>query len=246
MLASRIILVMILAVEYIDGNQRTINVSNDNFCTSGEDDNSEMCYDQDNCSCNSLYQALANLTSNTLINITTDVTLFSLVTASDIVNVSIIGHSNPIVNCESAGGIHITFCHNCIIQGIVWDGCGSKNTDNNTEPMLKLNKSSNVKIQNCTFQNLMGQAIVLSEVSGEVNIRDCNFVNNSFYRDHGAIVNYVVSQLSQLLFTINNCNFTLNKGVKSLVYIENKNSDFNITIHHSIIFVTTKAHPFMW
>ena len=230
MLLSRIMLVMILAVEHIDGNQKIIIVSDDGFFNSGDDG---MCCVYGNCSCNSLDQALANLTSNTLINITSDVTLLSLVTASYLENTSIIGHGNPIVNCESVGRMQLTICHNCTIQGIVWDGYGSKITDNNTEPMLKLNKSSYVNIQNCTFQNLTGQAVVLSEVSGAVNIRDCNFVNNSYYRDHGAIVYFVVSQLSQLSFTISNCNFTYNKGAKSLVYIENKNSDFNINFHDS-------------
>ena len=233
MLLSRILLVMILAVKYIDGNQKIIHVSDNGFSTSGDDDNSAMCCVHGNCSCNSLDQALANLTSNVMINITTDVTLSSLVTVSHLENTIIIGHSNPIVNCGSAGGIHLSSCHNCIIQGIVWNGYGIKNTDNDTEPVSKLNKSSNVKIQNCAFQNLIGQAIVLSEVSGEVDIRNCNFVNNSYYRDHGAIVYYVVSQYSQLLFTISNCSFTHNKGAKSLVYIENKNSDFDITFHHS-------------
>ena len=232
MFLSRILLVMILAVEYIDGNQKIINIHVSDNAT-GDDNNSEMCCVHGNCSCNSLDQALANLTNNVMINITTDVTFSSFVTASNLENVTIIGHINPIVNCERSGRIHLTSCRNCIIQGIVWNGYGTKNTDNDTEPMLKLNKSSNVKIQNCTFQNLIGQAIVLSEVSGEVNIKDCNFVNNSYYRDHGAIVYYVVSQYSQLLFTIINCNFTHNKGAKSLVYIENKNSDFNITFHHS-------------
>ena len=233
MLLSRILLVMILAVKYIDGNQKIIYISDNGFSTSGDNDNSAMCCVHGNCSCNFLDQALANLTNNVMINITTDVTFSGVVTTSDLENISIIGHSNPIVNCGSAGEIHLTSCHNCIIQGIVWNGYGIEKIDNNTEPMLKLIKSSNVTVQNCTFQNLIGQVIVLSEVSREVNIRDCNFVNNSYYRDHGTIVYYVVSQYFQLLFTISNCNFTHNKGAKSLVYIENKNSDFNITFHHS-------------
>ena len=65
-----------------------------------------------------------NLTSNVLLNITTDVALISVIHASDLVNVSIIGHNNPTVNCRGVGGIHFTFCHNCIIQGITWDKCG--------------------------------------------------------------------------------------------------------------------------
>ena len=234
MLLSKILLAMILAVKYIDGNQKTIIVSENDFFTSGNDDNNETCCEYGKCSCNSLDQALANLTNNTMIYITTDVVLSSLVTASHLANVSIIGYSSPTVNCGGAGGgIHLTFCHNCTIQGIIWNGYGNENTDNYKEPTLKLSKSFNLKIKNCTFKNLIGQVIVLSKMSGEVNIRDCNFVNNSYYRDHGAIFYYAVSHYSQLLVAINNCNFTHNKDAKSLVYIENRNSDLNITFHDS-------------
>ena len=45
----------------------------------------------------------------------------TLINASNLENVSIIGHNNPIVNCKRAGGIHFNFCHNCIIQDITWD-----------------------------------------------------------------------------------------------------------------------------
>ena len=109
---------------------------NEDSGTSGEDDNCLTCCVYGNCSCSSLDHALANLTSNVLINITTDVTLSSLVTVSDLENVSIIGHNNPTVNCISAGGIHFTCCNNCIIQGITWDGCGTENISNDTEPGL--------------------------------------------------------------------------------------------------------------
>ena len=190
---------------------------------------------------NSLDQALANLTSNVLINIMTDATLSSVINSSHLENVSIIGHNSPTVDCKNVTGVHFASYHNSIIQGIVWNGCGSENTDNYTELIatLKLSKSSNVTIQNCTFQSSIGQAIVLSEVSEEVNIKDCNFVNNSNYRDHGAVIYYAVSQCFQHLFAIikiNNCNFSYNEG-QSLVYIENKisrcnASSFNITFHH--------------
>ena len=125
---SRILLLVV--AYYVDGNQRIIHVSelvsdNKDSVTSDEGDNSLICCVYGNCSCSSLDHALANLTSNVLINITTDVTLSSLVRVSDLENVSIIGHNNPTVNCRSVGGIHFTFCNNCIIQGITWDGCGS-------------------------------------------------------------------------------------------------------------------------
>ena len=60
-----------------------------------------------------------------LINITADMKLSSLTETSDLVNVSIVGHNNPTVNCINSGGIHIASCQNCIIQGMVWNRCGS-------------------------------------------------------------------------------------------------------------------------
>ena len=87
----------------------------------------EKCCVYGNCSCSSLEHALANLTSNVLINITTDVTLSSLVRASDLENVTIIGHNNPTVNCRNVSEIKFTFSRHLIIQGITWMGCGTDN-----------------------------------------------------------------------------------------------------------------------
>ena len=213
---SRIIPVMIFTVvmQSVDGNQKIVHVS-----------------DNGNCSCNSLDHALANLTSNVLINITTDVTLSSLVGVPDLQNVSIIGHKNPTVNCKIAGGIHLTFCHNCIIEGITWDGCGA---DSHTKPGIKFSSSSNVTIQNCSFQHSAGQAMVLKDVSGDVTISNCKFTKNSHYRGHGAAIHYSSNSTSQFVFTINNCNFSYNK-IKNLVYLES-----NLSIkHNKISFVNT-------
>ena len=237
LLLSTIMLAMMLAVavQYVDGNQKIVYVISydEDSITSGEDHNSDMCCVYGNCSCNSLDHALANLTSNVLINITTDVMLSSLVRASDLENVSIIGHDNPTVNCKHVGGIHFTFCNNCIIQGITWDGCGTENVDNYTKPGLKISNSTNVTIQRCAFTNSIGQAIALSAVSGIVNIHDCNFANNSYYTHHGAAIHYTSSrdttnQCSQYL-SISNCSFTYNEG-NSLVYIKNSISECNNNI----------------
>ena len=176
-----------------------------------------------NCSCSSLDHALANLTSNVLINITTDVTLSSLVTASDLKNVSIIGQNNPTVNCKSVGGsIHLNFCLNCIVQGITWDGCGTVHVAG-----LMLTNSSNITINNCSFQHSKGRAVSLSGISGDVNISHCNFAHNNHYRGHGAAINYSSSHYRNLsVFTIGDCNFTYNYAT-SLVYIGNNDITFS-------------------
>ena len=200
-----------------------------------------------NCTCNSLDHALANLISNVLINITTDVTLSSLIERSDLQNVTVIGHNNPTVNCK-AGGIYFTFCNNCIIQSITWDGCGIEMPYNLNEPGIKINYSSNVTIKNCCFQHSIGQALVLSEVSGDININNCDFVNNSHHRGHGAAIHYSymyngsISSYYQFMFTINNCNFTSNKHTKSLVYINSRLLKYHKIIFNNSIFFAIKVY----
>ena len=227
LLVTLAIVLVSLVVQFVDGSQRIVYVSepigdDEDLSTSGDGDSNLMCCVYGNCSCNSLDHALANLASNVLINITTDVIFATLINASNLENVSIIGHNNPTVYCKRPGGIHFNFCHNCIIQDITWDGCGRE-----TEPGLKLRDSSNIVIEQCSFQYSKGPAIVLSGVSRHVNISHCNFIHNIHYRGHGAAIHYSSSNVTndlQLFLAISNCNFTNNKNAKSLVYIENKMS----------------------
>ena len=195
----------------------------DSNVVNGEDDDSCICCVHENCSNSSLDQCLANLTSNILITITTDVTLSSLVIASNLSNVSIIGHNYPTLNCKDVGGIHFAFCHDCTIQGITWDGCGSS-----VEPVLEFSYSSNVSIQNCTFQHLLGQAVVLLGLLGDVNICDCKFTNNSNYMGHGVAIQFSSNDTRnsfQYVLTISRCNFSYNT-MNSLIYFEKARLNF--------------------
>ena len=237
MASIKLVIILTIVIQYVDGYKRIVQVSgpfNDDkdFFTSGDGD-FFICCVYGNCSCNSLDYALTHLTSNVLINITTDVTLSSLATVSDLENISVIGHNNPTVNCRKVGRIHFNFHHNCIIKGIIWNGCGTK-----VEPGLKLSYSSYITIQNCSFRHSVGQAVVLSKVTGDVSINHCQFEYNNHYRGHGAAVHYSSSNVTnhlQPLLTISNCNFTNNKRAKSLVYIENRISKHadNVILYYS-------------
>ena len=237
-----LVICILQLVHYCDGNQRVVYISES---ISNDDNSSEfkdICRVYGKCSCSSLDHALADLnnTSNVLINITTDVTLSSLIKVLYIENATIIRHNDPTVNCTNPGGIHFGFCHNCIIEGIIWDGCGVDNIDNHTEPGLKMSNSSssNVTMKNCSFQYSRGQVVLLSNLSGDVHISHCNFVHNNHYKGHGAAIHYssnnIISFYQLTLFTINDCNFTDNKHAKSLVYIENRISKHNLTIHRQL------------
>ena len=174
-----------------------------------------------NCSCPSLYSALANLTNNVLINITTDVKLVSIVTLSDLANVTIIGHNNPTINCDNSGGVHFMNCSHCVIDGITWEGCGTGNNVGNNDPVLKFVNSSSILIKKCSFQHSIGQAVVLSGVSGNVSITYCNFASNEQYKGDGTSIHQSSKNTPlnpSLRFTITNCKFLYNKRAKSVVY----------------------------
>ena len=245
MASVMLVIVLAIAIQYAEGNQRIVQVSEllnnrEDLYGSSEDNSSLSCCVYGNCPCSSFDHALSNLTSNVMINITTDVMLTSLIEVSGLRNVSIVGYNNPTVNCNNFGGLQFTFCHNCIIQGITWDGCGTESNETYAKPVLRLRYSSNITIQNCSFQHSMGQAVVLEEVSGDVNINHCQFVYNSHYRGHGAAMHYSnkVRNHTQPLLTVRYCNFSYNKDSKSLVYIMSRISHHNES--NNIIFHCSK------
>ena len=171
---TTVTLLLAVYIQYIRGFERVIVVSESNvdddvqvsydedvFVTSGTGSGSgshvfegslTLCCIYGNCSCPSLYTALANLTSNTLINVTTDVVLSSIIPLVDLANIKITGHNDPTVNCHNSGGLHFVSCHNCIVNGITWDRCGDTNIRSNKSnfPVLKLINCSNITIENCS------------------------------------------------------------------------------------------------
>ena len=199
--------------------------------------------------------------SNYFLNISTNETFSSIISLSGLYNITVSGHNNPAITCINGGGLHFDSCHNCTIEGINWKGCGT-----NSSAALKFYNSSNVTIHNCVFQQSLGQAIVLSEVSGDVNIRHCRFVNNSQCKGHGAAIHYTAaSDTVYHTLTINNCSFTCNKGDVSIVYVKGSSntsqnryflsdseflqntgvplyvSNQNLNIHYNVVFMENEA-----
>ena len=168
---------------------------------------------------NNLNQDLDALTSNGVINILKDAMLLLTVRLRDLQNISIIGHNNPIVNCDNAGGIHFENCRNCTIIGITWEECG---IEEGSKPAIKLGHSSDVIIRECTFRHSAAQALALTEMSGNVTINGCRFVFNNHYAGHGTAIHYLskIKHYSEFQLKINNCNFTHNgMTAKSIVWI---------------------------
>ena len=236
------VIILTLFIELIQGYERVIVVvteSDDCHDLSSDDENDRVtrsssfgndsyvsetsCCVYGNCSCPSLYSALVNLTSNVLINITTDMKLSSIVILSDLTNISISGYNNPTVYCTNSGGLHFISCNNCTVEGITWEGCGARNINdgNNVYPVLQQFNSSNIIIKKCTFQHSIGQAVALYEMSGDIKIDNCNFLSNKQYRGHGtAIYCYSSSYTSPNKFTFTNCIFSSNEGGQSVTYFQ--------------------------
>ena len=224
---------MTVFIQYIEGFDRVIVVTDSRDDIGNQDETvtrvmrsgRNSCCIYGNCSCQSLYGALVNLTSNVLINITTNAELSSIIQRVNLANVTITGYNNPTVNCNNSGGLHFISCSNCTIEGITWKKCGSRNIsdDENAYPVLQLTNSSNITIQNCSFQHSVGQAVVLLGVSGDVNIKYCSFSYAKQYKVHGTAICYSSNNnykliVSPLNIIVSNCNFFNNKEAKSIVY----------------------------
>ena len=187
------------------------------------------------CQCDEFNRDFKN---NSVINITNAVILSSNVSFNKLTNISLIGDNNPSVYCINGSGLTWMYSKNIVLKGITWIGCGSNTVSSRVSnihsemhsseqtsvlmnPVIHLQFSLNISIQNCSFLYSEGPAVVLSEVSGETNITHCKFVNSSSYSDHGAAIHYTSNDTANSLFTISNCSFAYNNA-KSLVYLENR------------------------
>ena len=141
-----------------------------------------------NCFCEVIDSVLASLTSNVQIDLSANMTLPTIISLSDLNNISMIGYHNPTINCNNNGGIKFTFCHNCTIKGITWDSCGAENINDSSTTVVEFHHSTSITIQNCTFQHSIGQAVVMLQVSGTVKIYHCQFLRNKNYKGHGTAI----------------------------------------------------------
>ena len=169
---------------------------------------------------------IENISSNSVVIITDNITLSSSIQLTELDNISLIGYNSPSIYCENDGGLQFTSCTNVTITNITWHR--QINNDRNLPAKIKFYNSSNITIDHCTFQQSVGQAVVLSEVSGVVNIKHCKFLNNKYiFREHGTAIYYSSScnDVSEDKLIISNCYFTDNTGIVSLIFLENLNSN---------------------
>ena len=128
----------------------------------------------------SLDRAVSSLTNNATIRITGPNMLKSNATVRHLDNVAIIGNGISTVDCVNIGAIHFISCNNVSITGVNWERCGSNNEL--SYPGISFYKSSNVTIQNCSFNYSLTQAIVFSQVSGDIYINNSVFTYNTQHK----------------------------------------------------------------
>ena len=203
--------------------------------SSGAGDSRKCCGVPSNstATCETFTLALRNLKNNTLVNVTRNVALDSFEALVNLEFVTIIGHNNPTVNCSNEGGLKLSTCLNCTIEGITWVGCGSIVTKHTSQPVIQVHNSSNITIQNCSFLRSKGQAVLLSDVSGKVSFSHCKFTDNTDYGKDGVAIHYSSSATvkSELVLIVNHCNFSRNgkRSGRSIVHIGKS------TLYNSII-----------
>ncbi|XP_065896012.1 probable outer membrane protein pmp9 [Dysidea avara] len=231
-------------------NNQTTNETEDDVSDSGSDEDEIPCCNIETIILStgvySIDDVLNNVTtSNTIINISTDVVLSSIVTIEGLNNITIIGQGNPTVNCNDIGSVKFVSCDNVTIEGVNWKRCGSTKLSAYTG--IQFYNSSNIFIKDSSFYNSTGQAVVLSNMSGNVYINNCQFTHNNYHKGHGAAIYYTSSpeQSTQVQLVINNCNFTFNGPAESVVYIANSNNKVNdhISLLQNSTFTQNKGVP---
>ena len=230
----------------------------DNLSGSGSDEDTIPCCGSGNYTFYSIVDALNGATSNAIINLSADVVLSSNVILEGLNNLTIIGQGNPSVNCNGIGSVKFVSCNNVTIEGVTLNRCSpSKN------PGIELYNTSDIAIQSCSFNRSRGKALVLSKVSGNVFINNCQFSYNKYFKGHGAAIYYTSYDEQDAQLVIQNSIFICNGPTKSAVHVDNKgngnaailkNSTFiqnqgvsiyichtNLTFYYVVSFISNKA-----
>ena len=142
--------------------------------------NCSSCYINEICVCNSLYEALSSIKSNTVINITSSAVPLnkSVFIVGSLSNITITSGSNATIMCNNTGAVFFYGCSDVTIEAITWDQCGNPKHPMTAGIIFEL--VSNISIVNCTFQNFkICNSINMSRPTGVVNIVNSKFTFNT-------------------------------------------------------------------
>ena len=144
-------------------------------------DNSNGCCINGTCPCGSLHKALVHVENDTVINITSSISLPNMTNinpGSKTLNNIIITGNGISVNCSNSGIFTCSNCSNVVIKGINWEQCGNPNQPNVTYA-IGFKNVTNISIMGCTFRYSKVCTVVLLQLSsGTVEVYDSRFLFN--------------------------------------------------------------------
>ena len=192
---------------------------------------------------------LVDTPSNAAVIISGDVTISSVITLTGIVNISIIGYNSSSILSVNDSGMQFISCKKVTITNLHLHR-SEKDTYNGVIKNIKLHNSSNIIIDNCTFQLSNGQLVVLSQVS-DVIIKHCKFGGKVKHphREHGAAIYYSSNnnKFCEDKILIDNCCFIDNSGIKSLIFLENTHAcSKKIIIQNSQFYKNHGTCIYLW
>ena len=187
----------------------------------------------DSCYCNKLEHLLnaSVLHHTSIVNITDKLMTLSSAIKIDLVThvtpdqhkISIIGHDNPTVICVNEGRLELHYHYYVIIEGIIWIGCGGYSDILTPVILISFHDDNHrdytITIQNCSFQHSIAPAVAYfqNKENMNINVNHCNFINSNHHRGQGVAI-YYASLHGKV--AINNCDFSYNRFVKSVIYIK--------------------------
>ena len=143
------------------GNVVTINSNGIVWCS---DQKAFLCLSE-KCYCNKLEDLLDGLKSNTIVNITDNAMLSSVIELKSLENISIVAYDITVI-CGNGGRLYLFRCSDLMIEGITWIGCGSNDHNILENPsVISVDTSSGITIQNCTFQYSFRTVIFLAFIN---------------------------------------------------------------------------------
>jgi len=123
MFIKLLLLLLLFLLRNVDG---VVHLNDDTVDDGGSGSNKDEipCCNSGNSTFYSIVDALNNVTSNSIINISTDVVLSSNVTLDGLDNITITGQEKPTVYCNDIGSLKFVSCNNVTIKGVNWERCG--------------------------------------------------------------------------------------------------------------------------
>jgi len=180
-------------------DSKVITVSND-----GDTSGVECCVNG-TCPCGSLYYALQNLTSHSIINITSESVTLNTTTpigSGNLHNITITGNG-AIIMCNNGGGVYCESCSDVIFEGITWDDC-------NTSQLLI--RVSSIMIKDCSFcytKNDVDNVQHISNGDQLISIQDSRFTACGSIVDYDIMLALSFKTSRNFMIVISNSIFSI-------------------------------------